>query len=263
MDDQVVIAAEDVSKKYLLRHNRTTDLKVRFLGLFHPAHRQIIEEFWAVRNVSLTIRRGEVVGIIGRNGSGKSTFLRLIAGLQRPTSGRLLVDRRARMGTMIELGVGFHPELTGRENVRLSASIYGISRREIDEVYPRIVKFSGLEHFMDQPIKNYSSGMRVRLGFAIAAQIEPEVLLLDEVFAVGDLDFQKKCMAKLQRRQAKGDTILFVSHSARAIAAICSRVCVLDAGRLVFDGDVTEGLAHYEALAASEVSIGEPSVATV
>lgn len=248
MAGDVVLAAQEVSKHFHLRHNRNMALKTRFLALFHPAERETVEEFWALRDVSLTVRRGESIGIIGRNGSGKSTFLKLVAGLQRPTTGHLFVRRDTRIGTMIELGIGFHPELTGRENFRMSTSIYGFSRREIDAFYPKVVAYSGLEHFMDVPIKNYSSGMRMRLGFAIAVHLEADLLLLDEIFAVGDAEFQKQCAATLHGLIRQGKTILFVSHSPDLIRQICGRVAVLDHGRLLFDGDVEGGLGHYQAL---------------
>ena len=243
-----VIEAHAVSKRFLLRHNASVELKVRFLSFLHPERRQSIEEFWALRAVSLRVARGEALGLIGRNGSGKSTLLKLIAGIHRATTGRLLVARGARISSMIELGVGFHPELTGRENVFLSASIHGLSKSEIDVMYDAVVEYSGLEHFIDVPIKNYSSGMHMRLGFAIAANINPDILLLDEIFAVGDADFQQRCIATVHRFMAEGKTIIFVSHSAAAIRTICRRVCVLEKGELAFDGDVEEGLAFYEQL---------------
>ena len=244
----VMIDARRVAKKFVLQHNRTPELKVRFLAMFHPEKRVRLEEFWALRDVSLTIRQGEAVGLVGRNGSGKSTFLKLVAGLHRPTSGQLLVARDARIGSMIELGVGFHPELTGYENVRLGASIYGLSRREIEAMYPHVVKYSGLEPFMDVPLKNYSSGMSVRLGFAIAAHLQPDILLLDEIFAVGDADFQKQCIRTMDEFRRRGTTIVFVSHAAAQIQMVCDRVCVLEHGRVVFDGAVAEGLAFYDQL---------------
>lgn len=247
-DSDVVIEARNVSKIFMLRHNRAMALKTRFLGMFHPSERETIEEFKAIDSVSLSIRHGEAVGIVGRNGCGKSTFLKMIAGLVRPTSGQLLVARDARIGTMIELGIGFHPELTGRENVRLSTSIYGFSRQEIEEFYPRVVEYSKLEHFMDVPIKNYSSGMRMRLGFAIAVHLDADVLLLDEIFAVGDAEFQEQCAETLHGLRAQGKTILFVSHATPSIRKVCSRVCVLDHGHVVFDGSVDEGLATYARL---------------
>lgn len=243
-----VIAAESVSKQFLIAHNASADLKVRFLGLLHRSQRQVVEEFWALRNVSLTIEYGEAIGLVGRNGSGKSTFLKIIAGIYRPTSGRVLIQRNAEISSMIELGVGFHGELTGRENVYLSASIRGLSRAEIDRIFAAVVDYSGLEHFIDVPIKNYSSGMHMRLGFSIAANINPDILLLDEIFAVGDADFQHKCTTTVKRFLDEGKTLLFVSHAAAAVRNLCKRVCVLDRGDLKFDGSVKEGLKYYDSL---------------
>src|SRR6185436_14672838 len=187
-----VIEAQQVSKRFLLRHNAAIELKVRFLNLLHPGRRESVEEFWALKGISLRIERGEAVGLVGRNGSGKSTLLKCIAAIHRPTSGRLLVARNARISSMIELGVGFQPELTGRENIFLNAAIHGLTRAEIERIYDPVVDYSGLGHFIDIPIKSYSSGMYVRLGFAIAANLDPDVLLLDEIFAVGDADFQQQ-----------------------------------------------------------------------
>jgi ABC-type polysaccharide/polyol phosphate transport system ATPase subunit len=243
-----VIEANDVSKQFLLRHNASVELKVRFLGLLSPKYRQSVEEFWALKNVSLKIARGEAVGLVGRNGSGKSTFLKLIAAIHRPTSGRLLVARRSRISSMIELGVGFHPELTGRENVFLNAAIHGLTGPETEAIYRDIVSYSGLDHFIDVPIKNYSSGMHMRLGFAIAANLAPDILLLDEIFAVGDADFQQRCVETVKGFLEQGKTVVFVSHSPEAVRLICRRTCVLDQGELVFDGEVDAGLRFYSKL---------------
>ena len=253
-----VIDAQSVSKRFLLKHNASVELKVRFLGLLHPERRQSIEEFWALKGVSVRVEHGEALGLIGRNGSGKSTFLKLIAGIHRPTNGRMLVARGARISSMIELGVGFHPELTGRENVFLSASIHGLTRAEIERIYDAVIEYSGLEHFIDVPIKNYSSGMYMRLGFAIAANLDPDILLLDEIFAVGDADFQQRCAGTVRRFMDEGKTIIFVSHAPSAIRAICRRVCVLEQGELAFDGDVEGGLAFYDELLARRAAHGVP-----
>jgi len=250
-----VVEAQGVSKQFLLRHNASVELKVRFLGLLSPRHRQSVEEFWAVKNVSLQIARGEAVALVGRNGSGKSTFLKLVAAIHRPTTGRVLVARRARISSMIELGVGFHPELTGRENVFLNAAIHGLNAQETEAIYGDIVSYSGLEHFIDVPIKNFSSGMYMRLGFAIAANLAPDILLLDEIFAVGDADFQQRCIGTIKRFLDEGKTIVFVSHSPDAVRMICRRACVLDKGELAFDGDVEGGLHFYNAL----LHRGEPA----
>jgi ABC-type polysaccharide/polyol phosphate transport system ATPase subunit len=247
-----VIEADGLSKQFLLKHNRSGSLKERFLGLLHQSQREQVEEFWALRDISLTIDAGETVGIVGRNGSGKSTFLRLVAGIYRPSEGRLAVRRGARIGTLIELGVGFHPELTGVENVYLNAAVYGLARDEINALYERIVDYSGLAAFMDVALKNYSSGMILRLAFAVAANLDPDILLLDEVFAVGDEAFQQQCIRTMQQFRADGKTILFVSHSTPAIRSICERVCVVDRGRLHFDGGVARGLQEYERLVSGQ-----------
>jgi homopolymeric O-antigen transport system ATP-binding protein len=245
-----VIEARAVSKRFFLRHNASSDLKVRFLGLLHRTHRQSVEEFWALRDVSLQIDHGEALGLVGRNGSGKSTFLKLLAGIHRPSGGRVLIERGARISSMIELGVGFHPELTGRENIFLSAAIHGLTGAEIKDIFEAVVEYSGLQHFIDVPIKNYSSGMHMRLGFAISANLDPDILLLDEIFAVGDADFQHRCTNTVKSFIDSGKTIVFVSHAAAAVRAICRRVCVLDHGALEFDGGVKEGLAFYDDLIA-------------
>jgi ABC-type polysaccharide/polyol phosphate transport system ATPase subunit len=247
----MVLESRNLSKRFFLRHNPAGELKVRLLGLFDGSRRQRVEEFWALRSVSFAIRAGEAVGLIGRNGSGKSTLLKVIAGIHRPTSGNLLVSDGIRIGSMIELGTGFHPELTGQENVMLNASIHGLSRAEALAIYDGVVDYSGLRHFMDVPLKNYSSGMHMRLGFAVAAKLDPDVLLLDEIFAVGDEDFQKQCMSTLRSFQERGKTTVFVSHSSVAVQAICRRACLLHHGRLLYDGDVDAGLTEYRRLTAA------------
>jgi ABC-2 type transport system ATP-binding protein len=240
-----LIIVERVSKRFDIHHNRAHALKTRILGTIYKRYRPRVEEFWALRDVSLTVGRGEAVGLVGRNGSGKSTLLKLIAGIHRPSSGRVLVRRDAKIGTMIELGVGFHQELTGRENVYLNASVYGLSRPAVDHIFDSVVDYSEIEQFIDEPIKNYSSGMVVRLAFAVAAHLDPEVLLLDEIFAVGDEAFQEKCRRTMERFVKEGRTIVFVSHSAQTVEQICSRVCVLSSGQKVFDGPTVQGLAFY------------------
>jgi ABC-2 type transport system ATP-binding protein len=252
MEPRPFIVAEHVSKRFALHVNRTGSLKERFLGLFHARHRMETTDFWALDDVSLTVRAGEAVGLVGRNGSGKSTLLKLIAGVHRPTSGRLLVRRNARIGSLIQLGVGFHPELTGRENVYMNGSVYGLSREDVDAIYDDVVSYAEIGPFLEEPIKNYSSGMVVRLAFAIAAHLDPDILLLDEIFAVGDADFQEKCKVTMHEFLARGKTLLFVSHSAHAVRHMCRRVCVLSHGRLVYDGEVDEGLDTYERLLQAE-----------
>jgi ABC-type polysaccharide/polyol phosphate transport system ATPase subunit len=255
-----LIVAEQVSKRFYLHRNRTHSMKERFLSLFHERHRMQSQEFWALRDLSVAIGAGEAVGLVGRNGSGKSTLLKLIAGIHTPTSGRLLVRAGARIGSMIELGVGFHPELTGRENVYLNASVYGLTRGDVDRIYDGVVDYAEIGPFLDEPIKNYSSGMVVRLGFAVAAHLDPDVLLLDEIFAVGDAEFQEKCIRTMQAFVAAGKTIVFVSHSAQAVRQMCQRVCVLSHGSLLFDGPVDDGLALYEGLMHAEAAQAAASV---
>ena len=243
-----LIVLRGVSKRYWLRRNRSGELKVRFLSLLDRTHREKRDELWALRDVSFSVGPGESLGLIGRNGSGKSTLLKLVAGIHRPTDGSVLVARGAQIGTLIELGIGFHMELSGRENVRLNAAIHGMTAAQIDAIYPAVVEYSGLRDFMDVPIKNYSSGMQMRLGFSIAANLDPDVLLLDEIFAVGDEEFQKQCRRTLDQFLADGKTILFVSHSAGSVREVCRRVCLLEHGRLLYDGSVDGGLAAYQQL---------------
>ena len=244
----VVIRAEHLSKRFMLRHDRTGSIKDAFLAAAGRRSRERVEEFWALRDASFEVRRGEALALVGRNGSGKSTLLKLIAGIHVPTSGRLSIARSARIGTMIELGIGFHGDLTAKENVYLNASIYGLVRAEIDEIYPSLVEYSGLANFMDVPIRNFSSGMNMRLGFSVAAHLKPDLLLIDEVFAVGDADFQRRCLETMKEVRERGCTVLFVSHSPAAVQAICERACLLEAGRLVFDGSVDDTLAQYAGL---------------
>jgi ABC-type polysaccharide/polyol phosphate transport system ATPase subunit len=239
-----------VSKAFTIRHNKTGSLKSQVIGVFYKRYREQKETLWALRGVSLNIAPGEAFGLVGRNGSGKSTLLKVIAGIYPPTKGKVELPNGARIGTMIELGVGFHPELTGKENIFLGASIHGLSRKEIEDIYAAVVEFSELGEFMDTPIKNYSSGMHARLGFALAVQLDPDVLLVDEVLAVGDEAFQQKCMDQIERFRAQGKTIILVSHSPDTVKSVCDRACVLDHGRLVFLDKAAEAIERYHQLLA-------------
>jgi lipopolysaccharide transport system ATP-binding protein len=198
-----------------------------------PAGAADVEPFWALRDVSLTVDPGEVVGIVGRNGSGKSTLLKIIAQITAPTTGE--VRLRGRTGTLLEVGTGFHPELSGRENVFLNGAILGMNRAEIARKFDEIVDFSGVEAFIDTPVKRYSSGMQTRLAFSVAAHLDPEILIVDEVLAVGDAEFQKKCLGKMNEVSRSGRTVLFVSHNMNAVDQLCDRVIWLDRGRVVED----------------------------
>jgi lipopolysaccharide transport system ATP-binding protein len=214
------------------------------------------DTIWAVRNVSFEVAPGEIVGIIGRNGAGKSTLLKLLSRITDPTEGRAIV--RGRLASLLEVGTGFHPELTGRDNIYMNGSILGMSRREINERFDAIVDFSGVARFLDTPIKRYSSGMKTRLAFSVAAHLEPDVLVIDEVLAVGDVEFQKRCLGKMESVARSGRTVLFVSHNMPAVESLCRRGMLLRGGRVVFDGDVRSAIREYlrdmESIAAVDLS---------
>ena len=255
-----VIAAESLSKKYIIGHQpqeRFTTLRDALANgarrfthkLRHPfsapendpAH----EEFWALRDVCFDIQQGDRVGIIGRNGAGKSTLLKILSRITEPTSGKVSI--KGRVASLLEVGTGFHPELTGRENIFLNGAILGMSKAEIKNKFDEIVDFAEVEKFIDTPVKRYSSGMYVRLAFAVAAHLEPEILILDEVLAVGDAQFQQKCMGRMGEASQQGKTVIFVSHNMDAISALCNKGIILDKGRITYEGEVGEALKTYMA----------------
>lgn len=236
MTDIPLIRVDDVSKRFVMHKEKS--LKERILNF--SASRKHRDDFWALRDISLDIDMGSTVGLVGHNGSGKSTLLKVIGGIIEPTSGS--VSRRGRMAALLELGAGFHPDLTGRENVYLNAAILGLTRKQTDKYFDAIVDFSGIEDFIDTQVKFYSSGMYVRLAFAVAVHVDPDLLLVDEVLAVGDEPFQRKCMDKIEEFQREGRTIVLVSHSAEQVGRLCDRVVVLNHGHLIHDGSATEGL---------------------
>lgn len=244
------IKFQDVSKKYRIRHKKLTEKSVvenktlwsRFLSIGRNG-RLSKEDFWALRGVSFEIKKAETVGIIGPNGAGKSTILKLLAGVTRPALGKVTIN--GRVGALIELGAGFHPELTGRENIYLNASIMGMRKREIDEKFDEIVEFSELGNFIDTPVKRYSSGMYVRLGFAVAINTRPEILLVDEILAVGDKSFQRKSFQKLEQMKRDGITFILVSHNLFQVENICDRVIYLNHGTIIQQGDVKEAISRY------------------
>jgi lipopolysaccharide transport system ATP-binding protein len=201
------------------------------------------EEIWALKDVSFEVKHGEVVGIIGRNGAGKSTLLKVLSRITEPTTG--CADVYGRIGALLEVGTGFHPELTGRENIYLNGAILGMSRAEINRKFDEIVDFAGVEKFIDTPVKHYSSGMGLRLGFAVAAHLEPEILIVDEVLAVGDAEFQKKCLGKMSSVAGEGRTVLFVSHNMAAVQSLCKRAILLDRGSVLRDGEVARIVDEY------------------
>ncbi|HZM05152.1 MAG TPA: ABC transporter ATP-binding protein [Candidatus Saccharimonadales bacterium] len=258
-----VIKVENVSKAYRLGQIGGGTLKEDFarywakllgkpdpnlkIGEEHHA-RKMGEQFWALDNVSFEVRQGEVLGIIGRNGAGKSTLLKILSQVTTPTSGQIKI--KGRIASLLEVGTGFNPEMTGRENVFLNGAILGMTKAEIRGKFDEIVAFSEIEEFIDTPVKRYSSGMYVRLAFAVAAHLEPEILIVDEVLAVGDAEFQKKCLGKMKDVSKGGRTVLFVSHNMNAVQRLCSKAMVLKQGKLEYWGNVNEGLSKYSANAA-------------
>jgi len=217
--------------------------QLRRLTRFSSNNDNLEDVIWALKDVSFEVERGEVVGIIGRNGAGKSTLLKILSQITHPTSGRVELD--GRVSSLLEVGTGFHPELTGRENIYLNGAILGMTKAEIDRKFEEIVDFSGVEKFIDTPVKRYSSGMRVRLAFSVAAHLEPEILLVDEVLAVGDAEFQKKCLGKIGKVAQEGRTVLFVSHNIGAISELCQRTILLASGEKIHDGETQIIVADY------------------
>ena len=257
-----IISVDGVSKRYLVGHNtaqrekytalrdvivrEAANMARRTIDVFRG--RQMIdgndvEEFWALKDVSFDVKRGEVLGIIGRNGAGKSTLLKILSRITEPTEGRVCL--KGRVASLLEVGTGFHPELTGRENIYLNGAILGMTRVEIRRKFDEIVAFAEVDKFLDTPVKRYSSGMYVRLAFAVAAHLEPEILVVDEVLAVGDAEFQQKCIGKMQDVAQEGRTVLFVTHDMRRAAALCSRGILFQAGRIAAEGPMSEVIEHY------------------
>ncbi|MEX0787032.1 MAG: ABC transporter ATP-binding protein [Dehalococcoidia bacterium] len=238
------VTVEGLSKHYYLRAGGARELKTALLSL--PAlalNRRPREEFWALRDISFALQRGESLGVAGPNGSGKSTLLRIIAGLSKPTSGRVVTN--GRVSALLELGAGFHPQITGRENALLNAVLLGLTIAEAREALPSIAEFSELGGFFEQPMRTYSSGMFVRLGFAVAVHVRPEILLVDEVLAVGDAEFQSKCFGHMERLREQGVTILIASHDLPSIQRYTDRAILLEHGRIVLEGKPAHVLHQY------------------
>jgi ABC-type polysaccharide/polyol phosphate transport system ATPase subunit len=240
-----VVSARGVSKVFALQ--RAQDLKVHFLDLVHFRPRPQRDELWALRDVELSVSQGECLGLVGPNGSGKSTLLRLMAGIYPPSRGEMTV--RGRVAPMLELGVGFHPDLSGRDNVYLNTALFGLTTRETDRLYAGIVAFAGLAEFMHVPVKNYSYGMYMRLGFAVAVSLDAEVFLIDEILAVGDGTFQERCFERFAEIRARGRTILLVSHDMALVERLCDRVCLLVGGRVVATGAPAQVIERYAEVA--------------
>src|SRR5262249_2178518 len=275
----IVISVENLSKRYLIGHETTTrkhyialrdvisrearNFARKAADFFHG--RQIVqgdevEEFWALSGVSFEVRQGEVVGIIGRNGAGKSTLLKILSRITEPTSGRARL--RGRVGSLLEIGTGFHPELTGRENIALNGAILGMTQRDIRRKFEEIVAFADLEKFIDTPVKRYSSGMYVRLAFAVAAHLEPDILVVDEVLAVGDLEFQRKCLGKMSEVAKTGRTVLFVSHNQAALRTLCTHGIVLCGGQAGPKQNIVAALDEYLSQSGSGLAYSWSRTAT-
>jgi homopolymeric O-antigen transport system ATP-binding protein len=255
------IRVEGLGKRYRLAHGqaraRYRTLRESLTGLVSAPFRKrsTVEEFWALNDVSFEVQPGEVVGIIGRNGAGKSTLLKILSRITKPTTGR--VEINGRVGSLLEVGTGFHPELTGRENIYLNGSILGMSRKEIDRKFDEIVAFAEVKKFLDTPVKRYSSGMYVRLAFAVAAHLEPEILIVDEVLAVGDAEFQKKCLGKMGDVARQGRTVLLVSHQLDAVRRLCEHAALFERGCLKLQGSTAQVLDGYLRSGPEEASPGE------
>lgn len=253
MSGDIAIQVRGLGKKYIIggpqkkyhtfRDAIVNSVRAPFRRLTQRDIDQSSNEFWALKNVSFEVKIGEVIGIIGRNGAGKSTLLKILSRITTPTEGE--VDIYGRVGSLLEVGTGFHPELTGRENIFLSGSILGMRKLEIEEKFDEIVKFAEIEKFIDTPVKRYSSGMYVRLAFAVAAHMDTEILLVDEVLAVGDAGFQKKCLGKMGDVAKEGRTVLFVSHNMAAVSALCSRAILLENGKLVLNDSTKQIIEMY------------------
>jgi len=247
MSSETAIRISGLSKSYQIARER--DVRATNLGeaiverIRHPLKRSQTETFWALKEIDLEIKKGEVVGVIGRNGAGKSTLLKILSRITEPTSGR--IELFGRVGALLEVGTGFHPELTGRENIYLNGAILGMRKSDIRKQFDAIVDFSEVERFLDTPVKRYSSGMYVRLAFAVAAHLNPEILIVDEVLAVGDAEFQKKCLGKMKDVAGDGRTVIFVSHNMTAVESLCTSAILLESGKTVARASSREVLQKY------------------
>lgn len=255
-ENQTALKIENIKKKYVIKHvtkkpdDKKERAKLALYNLTHPKQANQKEDFWALNGVNFEVKQGEKVGIIGKNGAGKSTLLKVISRITEPTDGR--IEFYGKISSMLEVGTGFNRELTGRENIYLNGAILGMTRAEIDAKFDDILEFSEVGKFIDTPVKRYSSGMFVRLAFAVASHLEPDILLVDEVLAVGDTRFQKKCIQKMRSIADSGKTILFVSHQMNTIRQLCDRVIVLKEGKVIYDGEVEGGIRLYNSEAYME-----------
>jgi lipopolysaccharide transport system ATP-binding protein len=241
LDSSIAIKAQNVSKKYQIGAVLDSSFRNSISSFLNKKKK--FDDFWALNDVSFEIKQGEVIGIVGRNGAGKSTLLKILSQITRPTSGRIEIN--GRIASLLEVGTGFHPELTGKENIFLNGTILGMTRQEVKEKFDEIVAFSGVEKFINTPVKHYSSGMYVRLAFAVAAHLEPEILIVDEVLAVGDSEFQEKCLGKMKDVSSQGRTVIFVSHNMSAIKSLCTGGIFMEKGRLIKQGSIDDIITCY------------------
>lgn len=248
--DKIVV--KNVSKRFRLRSSGSSSLKARVMDAIMPHKRSSRKDFWALKDLNFTVKSGETLGIIGANGAGKSTLLSLLAGTKVPTTGTIKTD--GTISSLLELGAGFHPELTGRENVFLAGAIMGMTRKQMNDRLDAIIEFAGIEEFIDQPVKHYSSGMYVRLGFAVAVEVDPDILLIDEVLSVGDIDFQRKCIKKMNSFREQGKTMLIISHDLHTIQSISDKILFLESGKIIGIGDPETVISDYESHSRKESS---------
>jgi lipopolysaccharide transport system ATP-binding protein len=242
MGKEIAIKISNLGKMYSIGKEKTGSLRESLSNMFKGSLKKK-DEFWAVRDVSFEVLKGDVIGIVGKNGAGKSTLLKLLSQITVPTEG--IIEINGRVASLLEVGTGFHPELTGRENIFLNGTILGMSRKEVKNKFDEIVEFSGVKKFLDTPVKHYSSGMYVRLAFSVAAHLEPEILIIDEVLSVGDAEFQKKCLGKMKDVSAQGRTVLFVSHNMNAVNTLCNKGILLENGQITAKGDAATIVDHY------------------
>src|SRR5690554_1896367 len=236
------ISIQNLSKSYIIGKQKESSFRHALANVFKKRMKKG-EHFWALKDVSFDVKQGEVMGIVGKNGAGKSTLLKILSKITQPTEGKIEII--GRVASLLEVGTGFHPELTGRENIYLNGTLLGMTRKEVADKLEEIVEFSGVKKFIDTPVKHYSSGMYVRLAFSVAAHLEPEILIIDEVLAVGDAEFQKKCLGKMKDVAGSGRTVIFVSHDLAAVKTLCNKGVVLDNGKVIYKGDTQKVLDKY------------------
>ena len=249
MKEDIAIKVSGLGKKYTIGKEKDGSLRSTLSGVFKSSASKG-DDFWALKDVNFEIKKGEVVGIIGKNGAGKSTLLKVLSQITKPTEGRIEIN--GRVASLLEVGTGFHPELTGRENIFLNGTILGMTRKEVKAKFDEIVEFSGVQKFIDTPVKHYSSGMYVRLAFAVAAHLEPEILIIDEVLAVGDAEFQKKCLGKMEDVAKEGRTVIFVSHDLGAVGALCKNGMLMQRGNIMHSGSIETCINNYTAMNLQE-----------